>query len=110
MQNKLNKLFNGISARDVYHLMENDAEKCVFLDVRTPQEYEEIRIPGFDLIPLSDLKRRIDEILPDRKIILLSQSGSRAYQASLILRAHNFTDVLILEGGLRMWPYSISRG
>ncbi len=110
LQNKLSNLFKGISAHDVYNLMVTDAQNYVFLDVRTPQEYEERRIPGFDLIPLSDLKRRIDEILPDRKIILVSQSGSRAYQASLILKAHNFTDVLILEGGLRMWPYTVSRG
>jgi rhodanese-related sulfurtransferase len=67
------------------------------------------RIPGFDLIPIENLRRRIDEILPARRIILASQSGSKAYQASLILKAHGFKDVVILEGGLHMWHYPLTR-
>jgi NADPH-dependent 2,4-dienoyl-CoA reductase/sulfur reductase-like enzyme/rhodanese-related sulfurtransferase/two-component sensor histidine kinase len=110
LQNKLEGLFEGVSANDVQSLLQEKAEECVFLDVRTPREYEEERIPGFDLIPIENLRRRIDEILPDRRVILVSQSGSRAYQASLILKAHEFKKVAILEGGLHMWPFAVTRG
>jgi NADPH-dependent 2,4-dienoyl-CoA reductase/sulfur reductase-like enzyme/rhodanese-related sulfurtransferase/nitrogen-specific signal transduction histidine kinase len=109
LQNKLEGLFDGVSANELQVLLQNQAEECVFLDVRTPQEYEEERIPGFDLIPLENLRNRLDEILPDRRIILVSRTGSRAYQASLILKEHDFKNVYILEGGLRMWPYAITR-
>jgi rhodanese-related sulfurtransferase len=108
LQNKLDGLFEGISAHELHEMLDKGGEEYVFLDVRTPQEYETAKIPGFDLIPLVNLKRRIDEILPDRKIILVSQSGARAYQAALILKNHGFKEIKILEGGLRMWPYSLS--
>jgi len=109
LQNKIEGLFEGISALEVYNLLQKGNEECVFLDVRTPQQYEEQKIPGFDLIPLENLRRRIDEILPDRKVILVCQSGSRSYQAALILKKHGFKDVKVLEGGLRMWPFAFTR-
>jgi NADPH-dependent 2,4-dienoyl-CoA reductase/sulfur reductase-like enzyme/rhodanese-related sulfurtransferase/two-component sensor histidine kinase len=109
LQNKIEGIFDGMPAEEVYHLLQKRGEECVFLDVRTPQEYEEQKLPGFDLIPLADLKRRIDEILPDRKIILACDTGARAYQGALILRSSGFKDVKILEGGLRMWPYAFTR-
>jgi NADPH-dependent 2,4-dienoyl-CoA reductase/sulfur reductase-like enzyme/rhodanese-related sulfurtransferase len=110
LQNKLDGIFDGISPGEVQTLIQQCPEECVFLDVRTPQEFEEARIPGFDLISIENITRRIDEILPDRKVVLVSQSGARAYQASLILKSRGFTDVVILEGGLLMWPYAVKRG
>lgn len=110
LQNKLDGLFDGISSNELLSMLQNREDDYVFLDVRTPQEYEEMRIPGFDLIPIENLRKRIDEILPNRKVILVSQSGSRAYQASLILKTYGFKEVAILEGGLHMWPYTVTRG
>ncbi|MBN2323408.1 MAG: FAD-dependent oxidoreductase [Spirochaetes bacterium] len=110
LQNKLDGVFEGITPGEVQTLLQKHPEECVFLDVRTPQEFEEARIPGFDLIPIENLTSRIDEILPNRRVVLFSQSGARAYQASLILKSRGFTDVAILEGGLHMWPYAVTRG
>lgn len=109
LQNKLDGLFDGVTASEVNALLQNEGEECVFLDVRTPQEYEEERIPGFDLIPLENLRRRIDEILPGRRVIIACGTGARSYQAALILKANGFQDVSILEGGLKMWPFKVSR-
>ncbi len=108
MQNKLEGRFKGMRAADVYKLLQKGYEEYLFLDVRTPQEYEELRIPGFDLIPLEAFRRRLDEIPRDKKIILACESGKRSYQASLILNSHGYKDVWVLEGGLRMWPYKIT--
>ena len=108
LQNKLNGLFNGISSTSVRELMKLKRE-YLCIDVRSPQEYEEERIPGMDLIPLESLRRRIDEIPRDRGVVLVCDTGARAYQASLILKANGFTNVRILEGGLRMWPFELAR-
>ena len=108
MENKLDGLFQGITAIDAQSVI--DAKKnCTCIDVRSPQEYEEERIPGVESIPLESLSRRIDEIPRDRGIILVDNTGAKAYQASLILRANGLKNVSILEGGLRMWPFRISR-
>jgi NADPH-dependent 2,4-dienoyl-CoA reductase/sulfur reductase-like enzyme/rhodanese-related sulfurtransferase/two-component sensor histidine kinase len=108
LQNKLEGLFQGINAVSAHDLMELKKE-CLCIDVRSPQEYEEERIQGIDLVPLESLRRRIDEIPRNRGIVLVCDTGARSYQASLILRANGFTDVRILEGGLRMWPFEIAR-
>lgn len=108
MENKLDALFQGISAVDAQSVI--DAKKnCTCIDVRSSQEYEEERIPGVESIPLEALSRRIDEIPRDRGVILVDNTGAKAYQASLILRANGFKKVSILEGGLRMWPFRIAR-
>lgn len=108
LENKLEGVFRGITAYDTEKVMKLKRE-CVCIDVRTPQEFEEERIPGFELIPLESLRRRIDEIPPNRSIILACETGVRSYQASLILRANGFKNVSVLEGGLRMWPSRVSR-
>jgi len=108
MQNKLEGVFEGIMAIDAQEIME--AKKtCTCIDVRLPREFEEERIPGVELIPLESLRRRIDEIPRDRGVILIDETGSRSYQASLILKAQGFKNIRILEGGLKMWPFKTAR-
>jgi NADPH-dependent 2,4-dienoyl-CoA reductase/sulfur reductase-like enzyme/rhodanese-related sulfurtransferase/two-component sensor histidine kinase len=108
MQNKLDGLFEGSTAFDVQSMIEVK-KTCACIDVRPTQEYVEERIPGAESIPLESLRRRIDEIPRDQSILLISETGARAYQASLILKANGFESVRILEGGLRMWPFRLAR-
>jgi NADPH-dependent 2,4-dienoyl-CoA reductase/sulfur reductase-like enzyme/rhodanese-related sulfurtransferase/two-component sensor histidine kinase len=108
LENKMNGLFEGLGPTNAQQLLKVK-EECACIDVRTPQEYEEERIPGTNLIPLENLRRRLDEIPREKDIMLVCDTGMRAYQASLILKANGFKRVRILEGGLRMWPFDISR-
>ena len=108
MENKLDGLFQGITAVDAQSIIEVK-KNCTCIDVRSPREYEEERIVGVESIPLESLRRRIDEIPRDRKVILVDNTGAEAYQASLILASNGFTKTSILEGGLYMWPFRISR-
>jgi 3-mercaptopyruvate sulfurtransferase SseA len=41
-----------------------DQGEAVFLDVRTPAEYERMHIPGAVLIPYTDLQSRLGELDP----------------------------------------------
>jgi len=109
LQNKLEGLFEGFTAPQVSELLSKEKNKYTFLDVRPAQSFEEERIPGFESIPLETLRSRIDEVPRNKGIILACESGARSFQAALILKANGFKDVKILEGGLRMWPFAISR-
>ena len=40
------------------------------LDVRQPGEYEKSRIPGAKLVPLPELVERLNEVDPDRPLIV----------------------------------------
>lgn len=106
IQNKMDGLFEGIVPADAEKVLKA-GNAVAGIDVRNPQAFEEERIPGCDLIPLGSLRRRLDEIPTDREIILICETGGQSYEASLILKSNGLKKVKILEGGLRMWPYSV---
>ena len=62
------KSMDALQAKD--YLAENPAEAYTILDVRQPEEYKSGHIPGAKLIPLPDLKDRMDEIDPNKPAIV----------------------------------------
>ena len=103
-RNKRDGCMVGISAEAVHHKIQN-GEDFIFLDVRSPQEHAEVRLPGATLIPLGALRKRLGEIPKGKEIIAFCKISLRGYEAALILRAAGFTDVKVLDGGIAMWPY-----
>jgi rhodanese-related sulfurtransferase len=77
------------------------------LDVRSPEEYQQTRIedPRVKLIPLGTMRRRVQEIPRDKKIVTLCKAGLRAYEAQTILEGAGFKDVHFMDGGMEGWPY-----
>ncbi len=103
-RNKRDGFMVGISSEAVHRKIQNH-EDFVFLDVRSPKEHSEVRLPGAKLIPLGVLRRRIGEVPKDKEIITFCKISLRGYEAALILKAAGFTDVKVLDGGVVMWPY-----
>jgi rhodanese-related sulfurtransferase len=108
-RNKLDGLMSGVSSADVHQMME-DGVDFVFLDVRSPAEHKEIRLPGSTLIPLGALRGRIDELPKDKEIIAFCKVSLRGYEAALILKAAGFEKVRVLDGGVVMWPFEKETG
>jgi len=77
------------------------------IDVRYAEEYDEHHIPGANLIPLYELRNRMEELDKDKRYIVYCHGGSRSAVATLILAQNQF-DVLSLEGGVRDWPFETS--
>jgi rhodanese-related sulfurtransferase len=94
----------GISAESVQRKIQS-GEDFVFLDVRSPKEYEQVHLPKSTLIPLGALRKRCSEIPRDKEIVTYCAISLREYEASLILRAAGFKSVKVLDGGITMWPY-----
>lgn len=76
------------------------------IDVRSAEEFEYGRIPGAQLIPLFELRQRVEELDPQQRYIIYCHSGSRSSVAALRLTQAGF-DVQTLSGGFREWPYEI---
>lgn len=72
------------------------------LDVRTSAEHEAGAIPGSKLIPVDELRSRLDEIPKDRPIAAYCAVGLRGYIAARILSHHGF-QVRNLSGGFKTW-------
>ncbi|MGI6655644.1 MAG: FAD-dependent oxidoreductase [Desulfobulbus sp.] len=107
MQNKLKGRMTGISAREVWAKVEN-GETPFFLDNRNPNEYEEMHLGiGERLIPIGMLRGRLDELPADKnaEIICFCKISMRGYEANCVLRAHGYTNVKVMEGGVMAWPY-----
>ncbi len=77
----------------------------VILDVRQPEEYEQMHIPGAVLISLDDLKEEAREELkgPAKSILVYCALGGRSLEATKILSDMGFTNVTNLRGGIMAW-------
>lgn len=103
-RNKLDGLFVGISPLEARRLLQ-ERRDVMLIDVSTPREYEEMRIPGSRLIPLGSLRGRMRELEGRGILLLCCRNSLRAYEASILLRHAGFSDVRVLDGGVLMWPF-----
>jgi len=103
-RNKLDGHMVGVAPMEVCRMLE-EKRNFVFLDVRSPAEYEEVRLPGSTLIPLGTLRGRLGELPSSKEIITFCKISLRGYEASLILKAAGFKKVRVMDGGVAMWPY-----
>jgi len=106
LMNKIAGNFKGISSLQARELMDNDG--IVFLDVRNPAEYKQVRISdrdNFRNIPLGELRSRLNELNKDDEIVTFCKISLRGYEAEGILEGENFKHVRVMEGGLFAWPF-----
>jgi glyoxylase-like metal-dependent hydrolase (beta-lactamase superfamily II)/rhodanese-related sulfurtransferase len=75
------------------------------VDVREPQEFTDAlgHIAGAQLVPLSQLAQRADEIDRGRPVVTVCRSGARSAQATVLLRKSGFRKVANLAGGMLRW-------
>jgi NADPH-dependent 2,4-dienoyl-CoA reductase/sulfur reductase-like enzyme/rhodanese-related sulfurtransferase len=85
-------------------------EDIFLLDVRSPQEFDEVRIPGSTLVPLGALRSRVEDVPKDKKVVTFCKSSLRAYEASLILQHEGYENVWVLDGGIMAWPFEKEKG
>lgn len=104
VMNKLAGKLNGISSITAKEKL--DKGKTVFLDVRSPEEYAQIRISGETKnIPLGELRKRLDEISKDDEVVAFCKISLRGYEAACILAGAGFENVKVMEGGIVSWPF-----
>jgi adenylyltransferase/sulfurtransferase len=78
-------------------------DKVRIIDVREPNEFQINRIPGAQLIPLSEIPRRYAELDVDEELVMQCKVGARSAKAADFLRSVGFKRVLNLKGGILEW-------
>jgi rhodanese-related sulfurtransferase len=73
------------------------------LDVRQPDEWNAVHIPGATLIPLGELSSRLGEVPRDRQVLVVCRSGNRSAQGRDILLGAGFPSVTSMAGGMNQW-------
>lgn len=107
MENKLKGRLKGIGAIELKEKLDK-GEKPFLLDVRTPGEFDTMRLGiGETLIPIGDLRRRLDDLPADkeREIVCWCKISLRGYETAIILEAAGWKNITVLEGGIMAWPY-----
>ena len=111
MQNKLRGFYQSISGEELRNKLKEKAN-MLLIDVRNPGEFEEMRLGiGERLIPLGQLRKRIMELPADKntEIIVWCKISLRGYEAALILQAHGYKNVKLMEGGVMAWAWERER-
>lgn len=92
--------YENVSPTEAKSIM--DTEDMIVLDVRNLTEFNEGHIEGAKHIMVGTLKNRLDEV-PNKKLIVQCQAGSRSAIAASILKANGFHNLVNMTGGYGRW-------
>jgi len=107
LENKWRGHMEGICSSDLKTRLDK-GEKIFLLDVRGPEEFEEMSLNlGETLIPLGKIRNSLDSLPKDKntEIVAYCKISLRGYEAACCLKSLGYTNVKVLEGGLAAWPY-----
>ncbi|MBI2672034.1 rhodanese-like domain-containing protein [Candidatus Woesearchaeota archaeon] len=82
-------------------------EDFLVLDVREKWEHSLVNISGSVLIPMRELKDKINSLDKNKLIITLCHRGVRASYAARYLLQNGFKNAKYLEGGIDAWANKI---
>jgi len=89
-----------IVSSELREILKNPPADFVLLDVREQEEFDENRIEGCKLIPMSEFASRLNELDPQSDIVIYCAHGVRSLHALMALRASGFKKLRSLEGGI----------
>jgi rhodanese-related sulfurtransferase len=82
------------------------AAGAAVLDVRNPDEYVEMHVPGAVLVPLPELGHRLEDVPPGRPLYVICASGGRSRAAANALVAQVGVEAVNVAGGTKGWVAS----
>jgi molybdopterin/thiamine biosynthesis adenylyltransferase/rhodanese-related sulfurtransferase len=93
-----------ISAKDLAAMLDR-GDDFLLVDVREPNEYEIVSIPGATLIPKGEFLNgsALERMPQDKQIVLHCKSGARSAEVLAVLKAAGFADAVHVGGGVLAW-------
>ncbi|MGP4023998.1 adenylyltransferase/sulfurtransferase MoeZ [Actinomadura sp. 3N407] len=89
--------------------MQDGGDDIFLVDVREPNEYEIVSIPGATLIPKGEFLNgsALERLPQDKKIVLHCKSGARSAEALAVVKNAGFADAVHVGGGVLAWVNQI---
>ncbi len=91
---------NELNPKDAQARLQQGA---LLIDVREPNEYDEVHATGAQLMPLSDFQNSYASLPTDAEIIMICRSGARSERAGQFLIDQGYGNVSNLTGGTMAW-------
>lgn len=98
-ENMMKGLINTVQWHEIDNIVKDGG---ILVDIREDVEYDLGAIEGAKLIPLGQLRERLNELPKDKTIYVYCQVGIRGYNASRILMQNGYT-VKNLDGGYKTY-------
>jgi len=92
-------MIDEIDPKELKSMIEK-GEDFQLIDVREADEYAFANLNG-ELMPMSTIPERVDEIERNKKVVVMCRSGKRsAHIVAYLKKMHNFESVFNLKGGI----------
>jgi adenylyltransferase/sulfurtransferase len=93
-----------ISAAELKDMLDR-GDDIFLVDVREPNEYEIVSIPGATLIPKDQFLTgaALEKLPQDKRIVLHCKSGVRSAEALAVVKNAGFADAVHVGGGVLAW-------
>jgi sulfur-carrier protein adenylyltransferase/sulfurtransferase len=93
-----------ITATELKSMFDN-GDNIFLVDVREPNEYEIVSIPGSVLIPKDQFLTgaALERLPQDKRIVLHCKSGARSAEALAVVKNAGFADAVHVGGGVLAW-------
>ena len=80
-------------------------DDILLIDVREPNEYEIVSIPGAVLIPKGEILSgaALERLPQDKRIVLHCKSGARSAECLAVIKDAGFSDAVHVGGGVLAW-------
>ena len=84
---------------------EHEAGRAVLIDIREPEEHATGVAAGAQLLPMRQLKRRLNEIpvIPEQPVLLICKTQNRSSATLRALRERGYDHVRCVKGGMSEW-------
>jgi rhodanese-related sulfurtransferase len=80
-----------------------DSKETIWIDVREPNEWNQVRIPGAKLVPLNTLLLSPRQYLNGDNVVFYCAQGIRSAVACEVAAAVGMKKIYNLEGGIIDW-------
>jgi sulfur-carrier protein adenylyltransferase/sulfurtransferase len=93
-----------ITATELKDMLDHH-DDILLIDVREPNEYEIVSIPGAVLIPKGEILSgaALERLPQDRRIVLHCKSGARSAECLAVIKDAGFSDAVHVGGGVLAW-------
>jgi molybdopterin/thiamine biosynthesis adenylyltransferase/rhodanese-related sulfurtransferase len=93
-----------ITAQQLRQKLDGD-EEILLVDVREPNEFEIVSIPGATLIPKNEflLGSALEKLPQDKQVVLYCKTGVRSAEVLALVKNAGFADAVHVGGGVTAW-------